>query len=136
MSEDIDIGSISEALNGKADRDWNNLILPNEMATKLNNNNIKTVVETYRNGSSWYRRWSDGWIEQGGRMPKVGTSATVNLITPFATTDYTITSVESDLGLSDTEGVDFSTIILLVTTTSFKCSTASGRTPMWYACGF
>ena len=24
------------------------------------------VTETYVNGSSWYRVWSDGWCEQGG----------------------------------------------------------------------
>lgn len=24
------------------------------------------IVETYVNGTEWYRVWSDGWIEQGG----------------------------------------------------------------------
>ncbi len=24
------------------------------------------IIETYQNGSSWYRIWSDGWCEQGG----------------------------------------------------------------------
>jgi hypothetical protein len=26
----------------------------------------QVVVETYKNGTSWYRVWSDGWCEQGG----------------------------------------------------------------------
>lgn len=35
-------------------------------ATLLNNVGIRTVVETYSNGKSWYRKYSDGWVEQGG----------------------------------------------------------------------
>lgn len=26
------------------------------------------VTETWRVGTEWYRRWSDGWLEQGGRL--------------------------------------------------------------------
>lgn len=26
------------------------------------------VIDTYRNGTEWYRVWSDGWCEQGGRF--------------------------------------------------------------------
>lgn len=26
------------------------------------------IVETYSNGTSWYRVWSDGWCEQGGKL--------------------------------------------------------------------
>ena len=34
---------------------------------RLNGNNIKGFVkETWKSGTSWYRVWSDGWIEQGG----------------------------------------------------------------------
>ena len=28
---------------------------------------VQCVVETYVNGTSWYRVWSDGWCEQGGK---------------------------------------------------------------------
>ena len=27
-----------------------------------------TVVETWKSGDSWYRKWSDGYIEQGGKI--------------------------------------------------------------------
>ena len=27
-----------------------------------------TVVQTWRSGASWYRKWSDGFIEQGGTV--------------------------------------------------------------------
>lgn len=50
------------------------------------------VVETYQNGTSWYRIWSDGWVEQGGEIvinsASVGggtyNSATLNFIKPFS----------------------------------------------------
>lgn len=34
---------------------------------------VECVVETYRNGTSWYRIWSDGWKEQGGYLAAAGT---------------------------------------------------------------
>lgn len=52
-------------------------------------NLIKTgavLIETWSNGKSWYRKWSDGWIEQGG----LASDLTVTLNTEFATTDYTV----------------------------------------------
>lgn len=30
------------------------------------------VTETWHSGTSWYRKWSDGWVEQGGRVNAVG----------------------------------------------------------------
>src|SRR5574344_2415354 len=32
----------------------------------------KRVIENYVNGASWYRVWSDGWIEQGGYVTDSG----------------------------------------------------------------
>lgn len=49
------------------------------------------VVETYRNGSNWYRVWSDGWIEQGGRTPN-GSSGdfTVSFYKEMKDTNYSV----------------------------------------------
>mgnify|MGYP003288891301 CR=1 FL=1 len=44
------------------------------------------ITETWNNGKSWYRKWSDGWIEQGGFR---GTGI-VTLHVPFTTTNYNI----------------------------------------------
>ena len=49
------------------------------------------ITETWTNGSSWYRIWSDGWIEQGGfavygYAPKV----IVTLNKALTNNDYTI----------------------------------------------
>ena len=32
--------------------------------------NVAVVVQNYVNGNSWYRVWSDGWIQQGGLADK------------------------------------------------------------------
>ena len=52
------------------------------------------VIENYVNGTSWYRVWSDGWIEQGGQIGKVGTdqTVTVTLLRPFSTTNYFVSN--------------------------------------------
>lgn len=47
------------------------------------------ITTTWHSGTSWYRKWSDGWIEQGGRIT---TSATaISLYTAFKNTNYMIT---------------------------------------------
>ena len=49
------------------------------------------VVKTYHSGKSWYRVWSDGFVEQGGFTDSpYGQATTVTLIKPLTTTDYTI----------------------------------------------
>ena len=50
---------------------------------------LTTVVETYQNGTSWYRVWSDGWCEQGGYS--TSSNVTITLLKTYANTNYTIT---------------------------------------------
>lgn len=52
----------------------------------------KNVVENYINGASWYRVWSDGWIEQGGKSATLTFSAynTITLLKNYASTNYNI----------------------------------------------
>lgn len=58
------------------------------------NNKVAVIVQNYVNGASWYRVWSDGWIEQGGTTDNFsGTdqTKTVNLLKAFSNTNYTLT---------------------------------------------
>lgn len=48
-----------------------------------------TIVETYQNGTSWYRVYSDGWCEQGGYS--TSSNVTIKLLKTYANTNYTIT---------------------------------------------
>lgn len=86
---EVDIDEIATDLNGKADVDLTNATPTSNFATALNTVGIKTVVETYVNGASWYRVYSDGWCEQGGYAGN-GISS-VSFLKVFANTDYTLT---------------------------------------------
>ena len=63
---------------------------------------MKYVVESWCEGSSWYRVWSDGWIEQGGETSFIawsvnGGAQTINLYIPMKDTLYQVsgTMIES-----------------------------------------
>ena len=54
----------------------------------LDSNNTKAyIVESYNNGTEWYKKYSDGWIDQGGVCP----GSTVTFLKPFADTNYIVT---------------------------------------------
>ena len=58
------------------------------------------VVESYRNGTEWYRVWSDGWVEQGGdynTVTDIGT-ITITLPKPMADTNYNVLVSKTSFG--------------------------------------
>ena len=59
--------------------------------TSLNNGGHGVLIESYRNGASWYRIYSDGWCEQGGSATGNGNSGrTVSLLKTYSDTNYNI----------------------------------------------
>ena len=61
------------------------------------------LIKTFHQGPSWYRIWSDGWCEQGGRIGGTGSTsggtgagAVVTLNVPYSNTDYSITVSQSN----------------------------------------
>ena len=87
MDINIDIDKIVTDLNGKADVDLANV------------NNAKGVLlESYVNGTSWYRVYSDGWCEQGGIATTSNTTIvnsyknTIIFLKPFKDANYTFTA--------------------------------------------
>lgn len=100
-----------------------------------------TVVESYRNGTEWYRVWSDGWLEQGGQVTKV-TKGNITFLKAFKNMPTVVTSV------SKTYSGTLGSFIVnqAISTTSFSYKTAqwlssgafaTGYTSdfTWYACG-
>lgn len=89
MSEEIDIGQITEALNDKTDRDMQNVdTLAGADAV------IEFQKPTPDNGYIWYRKYASGWVEQGGiydNGPSIQTaSVNVNLAIEMENTSYTL----------------------------------------------
>ena len=65
-----------------------------EKLTDVNAASRGYVVDSYRNGTEWYRIYSDGWIEQGGVVANTGANrvATISLLKPYADTNYIVTT--------------------------------------------
>lgn len=65
-------------------------VLANELSGKLDKLiggvTVKYINETYNDGLNWYRKWSDGWIEQGGMIDGTGSYGKVfiNFQVPFS----------------------------------------------------
>lgn len=101
------------------------------------------VVETYKNGASWYRIWSDGWCEQGGEVDsgvgavKSGTSVTY--LKAFTDTNYAIAFLSSHNDTSNNNiTVNYGNYYYGAFYPSNKSATGivlRGR-GTWYACGY
>ena len=94
------------------------------------------IIENYKNGENWYRKWSDGFIEQGGLIEEAyaGGQQTITLNKAFAGTDYTVVG---DVYYDGTGGVQPAQVWVYKdtrTTTSFKTFYTGKK--FWYACGF
>ena len=76
-------GAISGTIENQTDLQT---VLDNKVNLNLDNCTKPYVTETYINGSSWYRLWSDGWCEQGGWA--LATQVTVVLMKPYKDTNY------------------------------------------------
>lgn len=62
-----------------------------EKLTDVNAASRGYVVESYHNGTEWYRIYSDGWIEQGGRFyNNADVANTISFLKPFKNTDYSL----------------------------------------------
>ena len=87
------------------------------------------VIQNYVSGTSWYRVWSDGFIEQGGRTTS-GTTVAVTFLKKFANTNYTI-SVQ-DINNTFIEGAKPNNMTASGFQALFRYSVAMS----WYACGY
>lgn len=95
---------------------------------------VAVVVQNYLSGNSWYRVWSDGFIEQGGKGTGV---ATISLLKAFSDTNYTLQVTR----LAQSENVPFARSIAK---NSFvvgwkiinQVLDSNGVAFSWYACGY
>jgi hypothetical protein len=73
---------------------------------------VGVILASYTSDTSWYRKWSDGWVEQGGTFTSLYDQA-VTLIVPMKDTNYTILTSKTNMGSAVV-------IVYKVTTTSFN----------------
>ena len=90
------------------------------------------VVESYKNGENWYRKYKSGWVEQGGTANAGGT-VTVTFLKAFKDTNYTV--VATTLG---THGEIYAQSINKTSGTAMTIYNYGGSASFkksWYACG-
>ena len=91
------------------------------------------VTATWRSGSSWYRKWSNGFIEQGGTTTTSGASTTISLHTPFTSTSYTVAIGE----VNADNYLEGSSVISARATANFTIKRpTSGISISWYVAGY
>lgn len=66
---------------------------------------IDFVVESYTNGTNWYRIYKSGWCEQGGRGAlNEAATTTITLLKPYKDTNYFVSAVSiTESTATDTE---------------------------------
>ena len=122
----FDIDNIATDLNGKADRDLTNCTRP-------------YVVESYRNGTSWYRVWSDGWCEQGNDYTYVPANggATVTLLKPYSMNNSAY-SVFVDKCTANYSSAQSNSVAVRISASQIWLSVGGGADEyaQWYTCGY
>lgn len=97
------------------------------------------VIETHvsENGNSWYRKYSDGWIEQGGNFTCPADSfVKITYLLEFANINYTLTATARNSG---GDRIDIKTKNINTTYAdigSFSTNGTFGTDISWYACGY
>lgn len=103
---------------------------------------FRTVIDTWKSGTSWYRVWSDGWIEQGGICASHQYNTTlqqVNFSIPYKNTDYMALTCA---GPTTGQLWQIATRIAVKTTTGLdirggqNANAAYTGDAAWYTCGY
>ena len=114
-----------------------------EINTRLTNlENRRYIIETWSEGTEWYRVWSDGWIEQGGTTGLITssdgyTATTIQFKKSFINTNYTFTSCANKYSSQNGLGIAYPPFIFTKNNNSViigKYSWTDGLD--WYACGY
>ena len=95
-----------------------------ELEAKPSLNSKAYIVETWINEQNWYRKWSDGWVEQGGRG---GGSKALHV--KMRDTNYNVSIAQN--GAPDT----WSTNVGSISTTNITINSAYNN-PFWRVCGY
>lgn len=82
--ENIDVGTILDSIS--------DMVHASEFVETK-----RIVTATWRSGTNWYTKYSDGWIEQGGQFTMSSTGYDLTFNTPFTTTDYTFLAIKTDV---------------------------------------
>ena len=128
------IGRLENCVN----RGWQTLATEAYVNSKVSSG--RTVTTSWSNGTSWYRLWSDGWIEQGGiYYYSVGApekAATVYFNKYFSNSNYTLV-VTPTHGIAYTDRYPATIYAKSYSYFGYFINTRGSNPGFnWYACGY
>ena len=117
-------------------------LMPNSNLTVNNHNIMAVVAGANDNNGNWYRKYSDGWIEQGGTITTTnnfgGRAITFSL--PFANTYYAFSVVGTDnnqwMARTTITYRNKSATGITITTHTYDSDAGRFRGCSWFACGY
>jgi hypothetical protein len=108
-------------------------------ATAGTKQNVVTLIKYYRSGASWYRKYSDGFIEQGGNFSNSARGTTITFPLAFTSTNYQalacINHADNGWTATTTACVRARTTSKMVVQIYYNSSNTTGLNS-WYACGY
>lgn len=89
-------------------------------------------------GTSWYRKWSDGWIEQGGITQSAlgGPIRTIKLRTTFSSSNYFVVVQSYTGGSPSNQYNNFHVKEKSLSSFSASAGCSENIAGLWYACGY
>lgn len=126
---EFDIDALATDVNGKADKDLINV-----------SSNVSVCVESWHEGTEWYRVYSDGWCEQGGfkYASGYGTATDIILLKSYNNTNY-FAMVCQSLNVNEDWNSNLNVIETSKATSLFSVRTSSankGNAFYWEAKGY
>ena len=89
---------------------------------------IAFQAPTAGNNYTWYRKYADGWVEQGGFVSNVSGEQTVNFPITMADTNYTMFKT---MAASTSNNVQYSNVSFYTRTTASAKTTTAGADFSW-----
>jgi len=97
----------------------------------------RSIVETYVNGLSWYRVYSDGWCEQGVYRDIADPSgASVSLLKAYKDTNYFVVGSLLNLGSSVTNLYAYVIVSKSTNSFTFRKHTNGNARNCFFVCGY
>lgn len=102
-----------------------------------NNSPSEYVIEYWRQGTEWYRIWSDGLVEQGGQTEatKGSTERVISLYNIYSDTNYNLLLGSGSGGSNSLQYNSFQWTAKTASTFTAKAGCSENIVMDWYACG-
>ena len=95
---------------------------------------VVVLTETYKNGTSWYRIYSDGWCEQGGYT--TASNQTITFLKSFKDTSYYFGYMPNKSSHATSGGYYYYKSATVSSITIVDSADTIARGTKWYACGY